>query len=471
MLEQFGVSELVSQMKAKKLSPVEVTDYFLKRIEDHNDKINAFVTLNEKAGEEAKKAEERLMKEENVGDFHGIPIAIKDLTLTNGIRTTFGSPAFQNYIPDRDAVIVERLKRAGAIVIGKTNTPEFGHIGTTDNLLFGATKNPWNASKTSGGSSGGSAAAVGAGLVPIAEGNDGGGSIRIPASFCGVYGFKPTYGAIPNTNSTANAFGSTAPFANHGVLSHSPLDAALFLENTQGPSTRDPFSLPVYNKEISQKLKGDLKGVRIAYTENLGLYEVDKEVAHIVESTLSKWEELGCTVEKIDMDFGMNLERFITFFTSMWYSSAAAGSGPLLNENPEWVTDSYKAMIEEGTKLNAVQYKNLDPIRTSIWNRMQDFFDSYDLILSPTLAVPAFDYRLLGPDKINGKKISSVSDWLLTHLYNTTGFPAASLPIGFSASGLPIGLQIAGNRFQDELVLRASYAYDEEYSKQKRFPF
>lgn len=456
-------TNLARRIVAKEISPVEVVDFFLARIGAINPKINAFVTLNENVKAQAQEAEEMIQRGEILGPLHGVPVALKDLTATEGIRTTFGSPAFKDHIPARDATVVKRLKEAGALVLGKTNTPEFGHIGTTDNLLFGATVNPWHLERTAGGSSGGSAAAVAAGLVPLAEGSDGGGSIRIPASFCGVYGFKPTYGRVPYDSHMHNVFGSHAPFLHHGPLTRSVTDAALFLQITQGPSPTDPFSLPIVEEEIINHIEWNIEGLKVAYTPDFGMYEVSSEVKRVVEADLDRWCELGCQVEEVSVDFGMKLDEFIEFFTGMWYASAAAGSGPLLEEHPELVSPSYRAMIEAGYEQSAVEYKRLEPIRTKVWHEMQTLFQTYDLVFSPTLAVTAFDHKLLGPEEINGKPIQPASDWMLTQVYNVTGLPAASIPIGFSREGLPIGLQLAANRFEDTLVLRASRAYEKVF--------
>lgn len=460
MIEKMTVTELASQIKTKDLSPAEVVDHFLWRIQSYNPGINAFVTMNENIKQEAKKAEEAVTSNQKLGPLHGVPIAIKDLTPTKGLRTTYGSPAFENHIPDRDAIIVKRLKEAGALIMGKTNTPDFGHKGTTDNLLFGPTKNPWDLDKTAGGSSGGSAAAVSANLIPFAEGSDGGGSIRIPASFCGVYGFKPTYGRIPNDNNLSNAFGSSNPFVNHGPITKSVADAALFLEVVQGPTSTDPYSLPVTGDKFTENLDDSIKGMKIAYTPDFGMHEVMPEVSSVVGQSLNKWRSLGCEVEEVTPDFDMNLHEFLGFFKNMWYAAAAAGSGPLLEQHPEWVSPSYKTMIEKGFKLSAAEYKQLDAKRTKVWSTMQELFENYDLVLSPTLAVTAFDYQLLGPEAINGEPIEADSDWMMTHVYNMTGLPAASIPAGLSPDGLPVGIQIAGNRFNDALVLRASRAYE-----------
>ncbi|ASK61967.1 glutamyl-tRNA amidotransferase [Virgibacillus phasianinus] len=460
MAEQYTAIDLVKRIKSKSISPVEVMNHYMNEIDKHNDQVNAFVTMNPHSMEEAKQAEQDVQQGKQLGPLHGVPVGIKDLTPTKGIKTSFGTKVFADHVPDRDATIVKRLKAAGAIIMGKTNTPDFGHKGTTDNLLFGATKNPWNLEKTAGGSSGGSAAAVAAGMVPFAEGSDGGGSIRIPASFCGVYGFKPSYGRIPMDNSLANAFGSNNPFVNHGSLSRTVRDAALFVDVTQGPSTTDPFSLPRFDEELLEQLEGSLQGVKIAYTKDFGMYTVDKEVLHIVDQQVERLRELGAEVEEISMDFDMTLHQFLGFFKNTWYASASAGGSAMLRDYPELLTPSYHTMIERGYDVSTSEYIGYQQKRTAVWRELQRHFERFDLIMSPSLSVPAFDYQLLGPEEIEGKKIEADSDWMMTHIYNMTGLPAASIPAGFTKSGLPIGMQLAGNRFNDGLVLRASLAYE-----------
>lgn len=464
MSANFTAENLAKDIKTKALSSVEVLEYYLTQIENKNDQINAFVTINPSAMDEAKQAEQEVMEGKPLGLLHGVPIGIKDLTPTKGIKTSFGTKVFADHVPDRDATIVERLKAEGAIILGKTNTPDFGHKGTTDNLLFGATKNPWDLSKTSGGSSGGSAAAVAAGMVPLAEGSDGGGSIRIPASFCGVYGFKPSYGRIPMDNSLANAFGTNNPFVNHGSLSRTVRDAALFVDVTGGLSTTDPFSVPKFDEDLIKQVEGDLTGVKIAYTKDFGMYTVDNEVLQVIDQQVKLWRELGAEVEEVSMDFNMTLHQFLGFFKNTWYASAAAGGATMLRDTPELLTPSYHTMIERGFDVSTSEYIGYQQKRTTVWQELQRHFKTYDLIMSPALSVPAFDYQLLGPEAIEGKKIEADSDWMMTHMYNMTGLPAASIPAGFTKTGLPIGMQLAGNRFNDGLVLRASCAYEKRIS-------
>jgi amidase len=461
-ITDFTATELVKLMKQKEISPVHVVTAFLDRIENFNSKWNAFVTLNERAIEEAKKAEESIMKGEELGKLHGIPIAIKDLTPTKGILTTFGSPAFKDYVPDYDPTFLKRVKAAGGIVLGKTNTPEFGHKGTTDNPLFGITKNPWNEKLTPGGSSGGSAVAVAAKLAPFAEGSDGGGSIRIPAAFTGIFGFKPTFGVVPHEGDRDNLFGSEHPYLHNGPLARTVEDAELLFSVMRGYDANNPNSIPE-SKEDLRELNGDLKCLKIAYTRNFGLYEVSQDVIQVIDRAVQHFSELGCHVEEVELDLSLSLRELVRTFSGMWCVKFAASYGSLYDHDPANFSDGVARMIEIGRKLSAVDYKTIELKRTIVWKKIQAILNHYDLLLSPTTATTAFEHHLQGPSMINGNSVNPATDWMMTQIYNLTGHPAASLPVGLTNAGLPVGLQIAGNRFADELVLGACKAYEKAF--------
>jgi len=453
-----GLKKLIQR---KELSPVEVVRTYLKRIETHNSQWNAYVTVNEHAVEEAKKAEDKLMKGEEIGILHGVPVAIKDLTPTKGIKTTFGSPLFKDHIPDEDPIFLKRIKAAGGIVLGKTNTPEFGHKGVTDNPLFGVTKNPWNEKLTPGGSSGGSAAAVAAKLAPIAEGSDGGGSIRIPAALTGIFGFKPTFGVIPHEGEE-NLFGSEHPYLHNGPMARSVEDAALLFSVMQGYDANVPNAVPDLGKNFTD-LNLDLKGLKVGYTRNFGLYEVSHDVAQIVDKAVEHFAELGCQVEEVDVDFQMSLKELTRAFSGMWCVSYAANYGKFYDQEPSSFSEGMAKMIHIGRKYSAVDYKAIERKRTQIWREIQNLLNNYDLVLSPVLATTAFEHHLAGPSIINGKEVQPATDWMMTQIYNFTGHPAASLPVGLASNGLPVGLQVAANRYQDQLVLQACHAYEKAF--------
>ena len=454
-------TDLVNLIKQKELSPVEVVSAFLSRIETHNSKWNAYVTLNEQAVEEAKKAEDKMMRGEELGKLQGIPVAIKDLTPTKGLRTTYGSPAFKDNIPDEDPIFLKRIKAAGGIVLGKTNTPEFGHKGVTDNPLFGVTKNPWNENLTPGGSSGGSAAAVAAKLAPFAEGSDGGGSIRIPAALTGIFGFKPTFGVIPHEGED-NLYGSEHPYLHNGPMARTVEDAALLFSVMQGYDANIPNAVPTLRDDFTN-LDGDMKGLKIAYTRDFGLYEISEDVGQVVDQAVGNFADLGCEIEEVDVNLQMSLKEFTRAFSGMWCVKFAATYGKLYDNDPGSFSEGMAKMIHIGRKYSAVDYKAIEIKRTLVWKEIQNIFNNYDLILSPVLATTAFEHHLAGPSKINGKSVNPATDWMLTQIYNFTGHPAASLPVGLTSSGLPVGLQVAGNRFADHLVLQACHTYEKAF--------
>lgn len=455
-----SAGEIARLVKRKSVSPVEVVDAFLDRVDRINPHLNAYCTVAyDQARRWARDAEDRVVRGERCGPLHGVPVAIKDLTPTAGIRTTYGSMIFKDKVPDRDSVFVERLKKAGAIILGKTNTPEFGHTGITDNLLFGPTRNPWNSELTAGGSSGGSAAAVAAGLAALAEGSDGGGSIRIPASFCGVYGLKPTYGRIPMDDGVTG-FSSHTPFLQHGPLARTVADAALLLSVVTGADRRDPFSLPDTGEDFTALGEEAINGLRIAYSPDLGFFEIDAGVREVVDRAVQVFSLLGCQVERVDPGLENAAQNVDEAFNLMWCVYFAAFYERFL---PRWeasMSPGLLAMIRVGLKVSAVEYKRLEVARAGLWARFEELFKNYDLLLTPTLAVPAFAVDSPGPYRINGKEVNPYRSWMLTYPMNMTGHPAASIPCGFTPDGLPVGLQIIGRRFAERTILAASAAFE-----------
>jgi len=468
-------AELAARIRRRDLSPVEVVEAFLDRIESHDSRINAYVTvLGEEARESAREAERALTLGVGtaLGPLYGVPVAIKDLfDYKAGVSNTFGSKPLKDYVPNRDATYVERLENAGAIVLGKTNTPEFGHKATTDNLLFGPTSTPFATSKNAGGSSGGSAAAVAGGLAAIAQGSDAGGSIRIPASFCGVYGFKATYGRVAAAT-RPDAFLSHTPFSHSGPLSRTVEDAALMLSVMVGPHPRDPFSLPDDGADYLAATHHPIEGLRIAYSPNFDVFPVEERVAAIVGGAVQAFEETGARVEEASI----GLKRSQKELCDLWLRevgvrSAAiaasmknAGIVDLLGEHREELTPQFAKLLEIGRNMNAVEYKLDDVARTEVFDAVQDVFEEYDLLVTPTLAITPFDNsddgNTVGPSEVNGEEVDPLLGWCLTYPINYTGHPAASIPAGFTSDGLPVGLQIIGSRFADASVLAASAAFE-----------
>ena len=447
-----SVIEMVKAIENKQLSPVEIMDAVLSRIERLNPKINAYCTLvAESARKQAREAENMVMKGEELGRLHGVPVSIKDLTFTKGIRTTSGSKIYENFVPEQDAIIVERLKAAGAIIIGKTNTPEFGFKGVTDNRLFGATRNPWNLGLTSGGSSGGAAASVAAGMGPLAQGSDGGGSIRIPSSFCGVFGFKASFGRVPR-----GPVPDWQTLSHTGPITRTVRDAALAMEVIAGRDDRDRHSLPETGLRYLSALGGDLKGLKIAWSPDLGYAVVDPRVLEVTSAAVGTFDTLGGTVEAATPDAGHPGGAFGT----MWNVTFASKYLNKLEEWREQMDPGLVTLIEQGKDRLATEYASAALQREEYCDKMQPFFEKYDLLLTPTLAVPPFEVGASGPREIAG--VQRFLDWIaFTYPFNLTGQPAASVPCGWTEDGLPIGLQIVGRRFDDVTVLRAAAAFEQ----------
>ncbi|WP_407080313.1 amidase [Candidatus Contubernalis alkalaceticus] len=420
--------------------------------------MNAVVTfMEDSARDQAKKAEESVNKREQLGLLHGIPVTLKDNIYTQGVRTTFGSKLYENFVPDSDAVLVARLKRAGAIILGKTNMPEFGLLPITDNLIFGSTQNPWDHKKTSGGSSGGSAAAVAAGLCPISIGNDTGGSLRIPASLCGVYGFKPSFGRVP----IYPRLPGWDSLIHEGPITRTVADAALTLEVLAGPDERDRLSLPAGTTDYLSTLNKGVKGLTAAYSHDLGYAIVDPEIKSIVYKAALTFESLGCKVEEIKP----NLPDMLKALETITITNMITANEQQLNK---WKEVAYPANQYIFDKIFDIANKDLvrdQFVREQVlWEKVRKIFDEYDLLITPTSAVTAFDSGEggpIGPTIIDNKEVSEFSWTSLTDPFNFTGQPAASIPCGFTKSGLPVGLQIIGRRYSDHLVLQASAAFEE----------
>lgn len=446
--------EIASRIRQKEVSPVEVIDSLLARIERINPRINAFCTVaSDEAREAARQAETAVMQGDSLGPLHGVPVSVKDLTATKGIRTTFGSRAFENNIPDEDDIIVERLHAAGAIIVGKTNTPEFGHMGVTSNRLFGVTRNPWNTERHAGGSSGGAAAAVAAGLGPLATGSDGGGSIRIPASFCGVFGLKPSFGRVP--------YGPGKPdwqtLSHHGPITRTVADAALMLSAIAGRDERDRRSL---HGELNCYPLPDanLAGVRIGWSLDLGHAIVDPEVMGAFLTATSVFETTGASVTEA----GLDIDAQGSNFGAIWAATYASKYAYLLDDWRDEMEPGLVAIIERGMSMTAMRYAEAAAAREMLWRSIQPAFERFDYLITPTLSIPAFDASLLVVTDIGGIIGPGAMDWTpFTYPFNFTGQPAASIPCGKTADGLPIGLQIVGRHFDDIGVLRVAAAFEQ----------
>ena len=449
--------ELSRLMRQKQLSPVEVVDAFLERIARVTPAVNAFCTVTaETAREEAREAEAMLMRRNRngFGLLRGIPFSVKDLIPSKGARTTWGSRIFAEHISREDAPAVARMRAAGGIVLGTTNTPEFGWLGVTQNKLFGITRNPWDRERTSGGSSGGAAAAVVAGMSPLALGSDGGGSIRIPASFCGAFGFKPTYGRVP-----IHPHGTNWSISHVGPLTRTVADAALMMQVLAGYDERDPYALPSDGVDYLKELSASPRGIRIAWSSNLGYGTVDPEVAAICESAAMRFREFGCTFNAADPKWPDPYH----IWTTLFYGGYAARVAPLLADHRDDLEPGLVAMTEEVLRWQPERYIRAWVDRLAFCDAARVFFEPYDLLLAPAVACQPFDAGREHPTEIAGKELAPYR-WLeLTYPFNLTGQPAATVPCGFTKSGLPVGLQIVGRRFSDALVLAAAYRFEQAY--------
>ncbi|TGA96178.1 amidase [Sporolactobacillus shoreae] len=441
--------ELINAYRKGSLTPVEVIRDALNRIDRLNPLINAFVTLNREEALHSAETSGRRYKEKTALPLDGVPVAIKDLTNTKGLRTTYGSLVYENHIPGYDATVVARLKSAGAVLLGKTNTPEFGHKGTTNNRLFGASRNPWQTDNGTGGSSGGSAAAVAAGFCPLAEGSDGGGSIRIPSSLCGVFGFKPSFGRIPADNHPEDLFANTLPFISYGPITRTVSDAALMFDVMQGPSVLDPYSLDRLDPPISETLGRRKKQFRIGYTVDFGMYEVDSEIQSVFYHALESFSESGAIVEPAEIRMNKDLEGYVHYFNRLWMIGLAVSTKNLMAEHRDELSETLISMIRRGENATAEELLNMNNYRTYLWKMFQGQFPKFDVLVSPTLAAAVYPFNSEGPERINGKQINPESDWMMTSPVNLTGQPACSLPIGFTTGGIPVGMQCIGRRLND----------------------
>jgi aspartyl-tRNA(Asn)/glutamyl-tRNA(Gln) amidotransferase subunit A len=443
---------LARRIRAKEISPVEVVDAVLRRIEALRSTVNAFVTVTaDEARAAARRAEAAVMAGDALGPLHGVPFSVKDLLFTKDVRTTMGSVIFADQVPGEDAVPVERLRAAGAILIGKTTTPEFGHKPLTDSPLFGVTRNPWDLSRTCGGSSGGAAAAVASGQGPLALGTDGGGSIRIPASCCGIVGLKPTLGRVPHVHQ-ADLFASTSYI---GPMTRTVAEAAACFDAIVGPDPRDPWSRP---EPRGDPRTVDVRGLRIGWMPRVGNRLVDGETLAACEAAARHLERAGARVETLDEDFAAFEPIFLVFLQA----GLAGRIGAHLPRYADRVAATLRESVERGAARTGAEYANALGQRTVVYRRVQALFRRCDFLLSPTISRPALpvDHDAFAAITIDGQPAGSIRGAWYPYLFpfNLSGHPAASVPAGWSADGLPIGLQIVGPWDADRGVLAlASY--------------
>ena len=441
--------ELSRLIRERTVSPVEVLDAHLAVIEDVNPMLNAIVTLAaEQARAAARLAERAVMSKEPLGTLHGLPVAIKDITPTAGIRTTFASPLYRDYVPREDAEVVRRLKAAGAIILAKTNTPEFACGAYTDNELFGPTRNPWNPSLSPAGSSGGSAVAVATGMVPLAQGTDFGSSIRIPAAFCGIVGVRPTPGLTPNYPMPL----AWDPGQVHGPLARDAHDAALMLDAIVGFSRLSPISVaPPWQSALAEvERRDDAKNLRVAYVSDIAGIGVDTEVDEICRRAALHLGGAGAQVEEIKFDAGDGRDPYQTL-RGLWMVGQQYAR---LSELEEF-GKALKGNVESGLKLDAMDVAAAEEKRQEVYLRFKMLFERYNVLLTPAAPVKPFPIGMTFPDQLNGRKFESYIDWIApAFLITLVSLPAASAPAGLARDGLPVGIQIVAPRFEEPTILR-----------------
>ncbi len=442
--------EQAQLIAAGDVSPVELCSAALERIEERDPQIGAFITVaREQALDDARRAEARTRTGDLFSPLDGVPIGIKDIEATAGIRTTLGSRRFENNVPDFDSVVVERVRAAGMVIVGKTNTPEIAiHMGTvTDNDVRGPCRNPWNLDRTTAGSSGGSAAALAADMCQISIGSDGGGSIRIPSSFCGVFGLKPTNGRVPR----ARGLGRSDPnqFSQSGPMTNDVRDAALLLQVIAGPHLEDPQPfLRAPAPEFLSAIGDSVSGLRIGFSPDFGYGAIDPDVLEQVHISLTSLENLGAEVDEAGITLGY---EYADRFWSIFGANAYVQYGHLLEESPELLTPGVREVLSRGKAIPGPEYaaalRSVNELRVMV----DSLFDRYDVVITPTVSITAFEPGKR-PTEVNGVRVDSAYGiFPFTYIFNMTGHPAASVPSGF-VDGLPVGLQIAG-KFGDEATV------------------
>ena len=450
-----SATELARRMRTGELSAGEVVAAHVDRIAAVNPAVNAIVTIvADRAVEAARRADDAFALGGSVGPLHGLPIAHKDLVATAGIRTTSGSPIYARTVPDSDDLLVERARAVGAIVVGKTNTPEFGAGSQTFNPVFGSTLNPFDLAKTCGGSSGGAAVALACGMVPIADGSDLGGSLRNPASFCNVVGFRPSPGRVPSWPSS-NAWQDLSV---DGPMGRSVEDAALLLSALAGPDPRVPISLPEPGVTFAPPLDADLGAPSIAWAPTAGgSMPFDPQIPRLVDATRATFEALGCRTEASFPDLADAREVFLTIRAHMF----AADLADLLAAHRHEMKATLVWNIEEGLRLTHADIARAERLHTELVSRVARFFDRFDFLVMPVTQVPPFDIDVEYPTEVDGVAMRTYLDWMEScWCITVTGSPAISVPCGFTDEGLPVGLQIVGRRGDDLGVLRLAHAFE-----------
>jgi amidase len=438
--------EIARQVAAREISPVEVVEEALRQVESHNPRINAIVTVNPRALDDARELERRIGRGEVPGSLAGVPVGIKDVTQVGGLRTTFGSPLYRDHVPQEDALVVQRLRQAGAIILGKTNTPEFAAGGNTWNDVFGRTRNPWNPERSAGGSTGGGAAALATGMIALAEGTDLGGSLRIPASFCGVVGLRPSPGLVP----TAPSDWVWDTLQVTGPMARSVEDVALMLQAVAGSSPLAPLRQPISGRDfVAAVRRGPRANLRVAYCPDIAGIGIDPRVESVCRRAVEQLESHGLTVELIRFDLAEGRDAFLAL-RGLWFLSWMQERLDRIEELGVNVRNNVKS----GLAGSVPDIARAESARGRIWHRFRTLFERFEHLVTPTMAVPPFPVEQNYPETVAGKVMETYVDWIApTFVLSLTGLPVASVPCGRDEEGLPVGLQIVGGPEGEEAVL------------------
>ena len=440
-----SATELRRRIAAREITVTESVQACLDRVTEFNTTLNAIVTLNPNALEDAAQLDRRIRKGEDPGPLCGLTVGIKDVTPVEGLRTTFGSPIYADHVPQEDAVVVSRLRKAGAVILGKTNCPEFAAGANTFNEVFGRTRNPWDPSKTAGGSTGGGAAALATGMIALAEGTDLGGSMRIPAAFCGVTGLRPSVGLVPThpTDWVWDTLQVTGPMARTAE------DVALMLQTIAGPAEHSPFAQPMDGRDFVRGSRQARRNVRIAYCPDIAGIGVDPGVERVCREAAHTLAQAGAEVEEIRLDLSAARPAFLSvrglWFVTQMFSRLGMQErfGPNVGSN-----------VRSGLEVTSREIAAAEAYRGQLWHQFRKFFNEYDHLLTPCVAVPPFPVEQNYPDTIDGRVMQTYVDWIApTFVLSLTGLPVASVPAGLDSHGMPVGVQIAGGQFGEEDVL------------------
>ncbi len=450
-----SAAALVRLVAAREVSPVEVVQACLARLERYNPALNAVVTRNEQVLDEARALERRLAAGEDPGPLCGLPVGIKDVTPVAGLRTTFGSTVYRDYVPPEDALVVRRLRAAGALILGKTNCPEFAAGGNTFNDVFGRTRNPWDPTRSAGGSTGGGAAALATGMIALAEGTDLGGSLRIPASFCGVVGLRPSVGLVP-TYPTDWVWDTLQV---EGPVARTAEDVALMLQAVAGPSPLAPLGQAATGRDFVGAVRaGVSSGVRLGYCPDIAGIGVDPAIEAVCRRAALALAQLGATVEPVELDLAFGRAAFLAL-RGLWFVTQMYPRLDQLERFGPNVTGNIRA----GLKTTTLELAAAEAARGRMWQLFRAFFERFDHLLTPCMAVPPFPVEQNSPDTIAGKPMETYVDWLApTFVLSLTGLPVASVPCGLDPDGLPVGLQIVGRPLGEEAVLALAHVVEQQ---------